>query len=434
MTEDQIKNIIDGALKNLNTSNNGLTKSQVEKIIKNALKDIKTGLTKEEIEEIINNFLNAWDPSDVTEIVPAEGQTLREALIDAVKNAADGAVLKLPANSSVQLSKGGLYWLGQALKMDGGVGKRVTINLNNSTLLSSGSNAVFTRTEDGSSWLIDSDGDYVMNILTVPKNAELILTNGSINVQHGNQAALASFMTETGSLLTLRNVDITTSTAGILPAGDSSEVVIEDSTINALNYALSTNRAESSCIRIVIRNSKLTTTHATAVMINCSADAHIYSSTITAPVQGIILRAGALEIKDSTVIVNDPEPSIYSANDFASGYGFQGFWGTGNTIPAAAIIVGDYTKPNNAGTYDYSGNSILTLSNTMLHSAVDTGAMPEILLAAYDPNKIVSVTYDESSVVGDVIVYGSNWAGTNDNVGVSFTHNGTIKVNGVTVN
>ena len=58
--------------------------------------------------------------------------------------------------------------------------------------------------------------------------------------------------------------------------------------------------------------------------------------------------------------------------------------------------------------------------------------MPEILLAAYDPNKTASVTYDASCTVGDVVVYGSNWAGTDDNVGLSFTHPGNIVVNGAT--
>lgn len=368
------------------------------------------------------------------EVVVEEGETVKDALIDTFEEAADGSIVQLPANSELQLSQGGLYWLGESLKMDGGVGKHITLDLNGNTLKSSGSNAIFTRTKDGTGWQTDANGDYVMNILEVPANAELVLTNGSIDIQHGSRPSLASIMTSTGSSLILRDMDITTSTAGILPAGDSSEVVIENCTINALNFALSTNRAESSRIRVVINNSALSASYSTAVMINTSADAHIYNSTITGPVHGVILRAGTLEIKDSTIITNDTAPGIYSANNFASGYGFQGFWGTGNTIPAGTIVVGDYTEPDGDGKFSYSGDSILTLSNTKLQSAVDTGAMPEILLAAYDPNKTASVTYDDSCTVGDVVVYGTNWAGTDDNVGLSFDHRGTIKVNGETKN
>ena len=368
---------------------------------------------------------------EVLFVEPEEGETVRQALVDAVEAAEDGAVLQLPEDSEVQLNQGGLYWLGESLVMDGGVGKHITVDLNGGTLVSSGSNAAFTKDENGN-FMQDENGDYIMNILTVPENAELVLTNGSIDIQHGSRPSVASVMTSTGSSLILRDMDIATTTAGVLPAGDSSEVVIENCTINALNYALSTNRAESSRVRIIVRNSNLSATYATAVMINTSADAHIYDSTITGAVHGVILRAGTLEINDSTIVVNDTEPGVYSANNFAYGNGFQGFWGTGNTIPAGAIVVGDYTKPYGAGIFSYAGDSVLTLSNTKLQSAVDTGAVPEILIAAYDPNKTASVTYDDSCTVGDVVVYGSNWAGTDDNIGLSFTHPGTIKVNGVT--
>ena len=190
------------------------------------------------------------------EVGVSEGETLKDALINTIKSAPDGAIIKLPADSVAQMAQGGLYWLGESLKVSG-IGKRITIDLNGNTIESSGTNARFTRTEDGSGWQTDADGDYVMNILTVPTNGELVLTNGAINIEHGEQPALASLIVDSGGKLVLRNIQMDTTTAGVMPAGDASEVVIENSTINALNYALGTNRMESNNIRIVIGNSTL---------------------------------------------------------------------------------------------------------------------------------------------------------------------------------
>ena len=370
------------------------------------------------------------DETNYIELTVPEGGTLRSTLLNAIEDAEDGAVIKLPANSTLGLEQGGLHWLGEAMKKDGGTGKDITLDLNGSTITSAGSYAAYTKNDAGN-WVVDADGDYVMNVLEVPANGELVLTNGSIDIQHGNQPALASIITGSGSSLILRDVDLSTTTAGVMPAGDASEVIIDSCSISALNYALSTNRMESSNIHIVISNSDLSATYATAVMINTPADAHITNSKITGVVHGVILRSGALEIENSTIVVTDTAPGIYSANNFAQGYGFNGFWGTGNTLPAGAIVVGDYTKPNPDGSFSYSGDSILKLSNTKLESAAGDD-MPEILLAAYDPDKTVSVTYDESCTVGDIVVYGSVWdaAEGDDTYGLSFAHPGTITVNG----
>ena len=376
-----------------------------------------------------DNLDTVYNETNYIEIAPDDGQPLQASdIINAMKTAADGAILQLPADTEVQLSQGGLYWLGQSLKMDGGTGKHLTLDLNGSTLESSGSNARFTRTEDGTGWLTDANGDYVMNVLEVPANGELVLANGKLDIQHGNQPSLAAVMTRSGSKLVLRDIDLDTTTAGVLPAGDASEVVIENSTINALNYALATNRVESSNIRVVIDNSELVATYSTAVMINTASDTHIYNSKITGVVHGIALRAGYLEITDSTIVTTDAEPGIYSYKAFAEGYGFAGWWHSGNTMPGGVLVVGDYAQANGDGSFSYSGNAIVEMTNTKLQSAAPA-EVPEILLAASDPAKQVTVTYDEASTVGNVVVYGSVW--TSAEV-VDINHPGTIKVNGET--
>ena len=361
------------------------------------------------------------------EVVPAEGQSLKDALIVAIENAPDGAILSLPANSELQMAQGGLHWLGESLRMDGGVGKHITLDLNNSTLLSSGSNARFTKTKDGSGWLIDDEGDYVMNVLTVPENGELVLANGKLEIQHGNQPALASVMALSGAKLVMRDIEMNTSAAGVMPAGNASEVVLEDCIINASNYALGTNRMESNNIRIMITNSQLSVTHSTAMLINCASDTHIYNSTITGVVHAIALRAGTLELKDSTLITTDTEPGIYAYKAFAQGYNFAGWWGTGNTIPGGVLVAGDYAKANGDGSFSYSGDAVVTISNTKLQSA-NPAEIPEILLAASDAAKKVTITHDDASAVGTPAVYGSVWTSSE---AVTFNHPGTMTVNGV---
>lgn len=382
-----------------------------------------------EVSAAWSNLDTEFTEETFVEVVPEEGETLKDALLTAIENATDGSILKLPANENIQLATGGLYWLGQAIKKDGGTGKAITIDLNGGTLSSTGSNARFVRDSEGN-WVIDEEGDYVMNVLEVPANGELVLANGKINIEHGKQPTLASIMAESGSKLVVRDIVLNTSTAGIMPSGEASEVVIENSTINALNYALGTNRMESSNIKLTISNSNLSVTYATAVLINTPSDTHIYNSTITGIEHGIALRAGSLTIEDSTIVTTDPEPGIYSYKDFASGYNFQGYWGTGNTIPAGTIVLGDYAKANPNGTYSYSGNVSCTLKNTKLQTP-GSDIIPEVLLASSDPSKIVSLTYDGTSTVGKCVLYGEIWDPTNDNVDVVIANKGTIKVNNV---
>ena len=219
-----------------------------------------------------------------------------------------------------------------------------------------------------------------------------------------------------------------TNGAAVFPEGTASEIVIEDSVIEGGAYGVGTNRAESHNISINIKNSSISAL--SAVLINTASDTHISNSTITGIVHGIALRAGSLTIEDSTIVTTDTEPDIYSYKNFAYGYNFQGYWGTGNTMPAGTIVLGDYAKANSNGTYSYSGNVSCTLKNTKLQTP-GSDIIPEVLLASSDPSTIVSLTYDGTSTVGKCVLYGEIWEPTNDNVDVVIANKGTIKVNNV---
>lgn len=383
----------------------------------------------------VDEVSSAWSLLDqeytIEEVTPEEGKDLKTALLDEVKAAEDGTIIKLPENSTLQLAQGGLFWLGQALNRENLEAAKVTIDLNGATIKSDGTNASYTKTEDGTGWQFDSDGDYQMNILSVPANGELILANGTIDIDHGNQPSLSCFSADSGSKLVIRNMNITTTTAGILPEGDASEVVVENSKITAANYPIGTNRAESNNVRIIINNSELTATSSTALLINAPSYTHIYNSTITGVVHALVVRAGTVDIENSTLKTTDTEPGIYSYKDFAKGYNFKSWWGTGNTLPAGTIVLGDYAKANSNGSYSYSGDVICTMSNVKLESA-SSSEVPEVLLASSDASKTVSLTYSDDCSTGAIKLYGEDWtpASDSDNVEVTIQNVGNIVVNG----
>lgn len=348
------------------------------------------------------------------EVTASEGQTLLEALIAAVKAAKDGDILRLPENSVLDMSNNGLYLLGEALKIESsGIGKHITIDLNNSFITSSGAN--------------------LSNMLCVPANGSLTLANGSVNIEHGKSASYTSFGAKSGSSLILRDIDMTTSTAAVYPSKDASEVIISNSTINAYGYAVATNRLESSNIRISIDNSTLASTSCSAILVNTPSYTKIANSSITGVVHALIVRAGVVEVKDSILVTTDTEPGIYSYNNFAvtskNDYGFQGYWKSGNTLPAGVIVAGDYAQADKNGVYAYSGDVTVTLTNVKLQSA-DSNTIPEILMASSDPSKNIKVNYDDTSSVGRVILYGTDWNGTGSNASVTIANKGNITVNG----
>ena len=354
--------------------------------------------------------------ASVVEVEPEENETIDEAFLDAVKDAENGAIIRLPANTELNIGDGAYYLSYNYLLNEGGTGKELTIDLNGGKLISN-----TKLTLDG-----EDKGYYS---ITVPTNGTLTLTNGSVAIttDGSTKAALGA---EAGAHLILRDVDVTTNGAAIFPSGDASEVIVEGSKIvTSGTYAIGTTYGESNNVRITVNNSEVTSTSSTGILCNVPSDLHIYNSTITGVVHGIALRAGHLEVESSTLVATDTDPGIFAFDNFAQGYNFNGRWAGGNTIPAGVLVMGDYSSPNPNGTFNYIGDAVAILKNTKLQS-VAPSLIPEILMAAGDPAKTVSVTYDAASSVGRNVVYGDIWNGKEDNLGVVFAQLGTIKVNG----
>lgn len=367
---------------------------------------------------------------EVIDVVPTEGQSLKDALIKAVNDAADGDTLRLPADSSAEMQQGGFYYLSKAIGT-----KQLTIDMNGSTFTSKGADAWKIKLDDGSFSTYESNGKTYCHEdrFTVAENGKLTIVNGKFDVEHyddKNYAVVTSvFQVNTGATLVLNDVNIDTVNVGIFPAATASEVVIGNCKINAGYYAVSTNGLTSNGVRITINNSELLAS--TCVLVNTQSGIFINDSTLTGKQHALAVRCGYASVKNSTLITTDAQPGIYSYNNFAYGYSFNGFWKDGNTFPAATLVAGDYSKSNSEGAYSYKGNVTVYLQNVKLQSA-DAAAVPNVLMAASDPEKTVALTYDSASNIGVLKLYGQDWAGTNGNEDVTINNQGTITVNGET--
>ena len=352
-----------------------------------------------------------------------EGETPRVALLNAIQEAADGTIIKLPENTTWDLGAGGLSFLGSYMTNDGGTGKTLTIDLNGGTI---------------NSLTPHSNGYYYGG--KVPVGGSLTLVNGDVNVA----GYVNGFNVEAGAHLVMRDVELNVPDGdAIFPAGNAAEVVLENCKITAgANYAVATNNQMSDNIYIKITNTTLEAPSC-ALLVNVPADVLIDGSTIIGGGWGLLLRSGHAVVSNTTIKTTDGDVGTndsryntsceyfaYNASDANIPY-----WGQGAQVPYAPVIVGDYS---NHDAYNHDTN--LTMTNVKFENA-NSAAIPDIVVAARPSGKDVVVEYDDATVVGKLVVFGEGYV-RNKFVGLdgktlyginhTFTHNGTITVNGAT--
>ncbi|MCD8365663.1 MAG: hypothetical protein LUC83_07630, partial [Clostridiales bacterium] len=187
----------------------------------------------------------------------------------------------------------------------------------------------------------------------------LSLTNGTVAYTGGSTVAVAI---ESGSSLTLDNVTLNvdstktgaTSAINIEGSSDNATLTIRNSTINSKEYfALSTNASTpaSSDVTVVIENSTLSTSvcgtdpETTGILFNVPGTLTITNSTITGGSQGVIVRGGTANITDSTIIATITGDGA-DVSSFTTTMGYltgTSNWGTGNSLPAAALVAGNHS-------------------------------------------------------------------------------------------
>ncbi len=357
----------------------------------------------------------------LVEVVPEGEESLGDALLNSIKNAEDGAILKLPANSEVNIGDKA-YYIGESyMRLAGGTGKSLTIDLNGGKLVSD--------TE-----LIQNGKNFGYYGITVPQGGSLALVNGDVAVTTDNSSK-AALSAGTGAHLILRDVNMTTNGSAIFPAGNASEVVIESCTIKAGAYALGTNNQQSDNIRISISNSGLEA-ESCPVLVNVPCDAHIQDSNIVSNGGwGVFVRSGHVVIENSTVVTRDGDvganDSRYNTSCEYFAYNSNAanipYWGEGAQCPYAPVIVGDYSSSDS-----YNHKTSLSMTNVKIENA-NSERIPDVVVAAGPSGKEVAVNYDAATNVSKVVVYGEGYVRTSINgsaINHTFSHKGTIKVNG----
>lgn len=355
-------------------------------------------------------------------VEPAEGQTLRQALLNAVQTAGDHTILRLPKNSTVDLGGGGLYFLGSYMAKDGGTGKTLTIDLNGGkiTSLTPHSNGYYYGT-------------------SIPSGGSLTLTNGSVEAK----GYINAFQLGTGAHLIMRDVDLNVPEGdAIFPAGDAAEVVLENCKVVAgADYAIATNNQQSDNIHIMVSNTTLQS-GSCAVLVNVPSDTHVENSTIIGGGWGLFIRSGHAVVTNTTIKTTDGDPGaatsryntscenfVYNSSDANVPY-----WGSGVQVPYAPVILGDYSNHDS-----YNHDTDLSMTNVKFENA-NSAAIPDVVVAAGPTGKDVVLTYDGATTVGRLVVFGEGYVRnkftgldgkTVFGINHTFEHKGTITVNGV---
>lgn len=359
----------------------------------------------------INSVQDNWSVlgySYETRIEGTDSKEIASSLIDAVKTAKDGTLIQLPKDSTIDMGEGGLAFMSNGLKSNQ-VGKTVTIDLNGSLLKST--------TPHSNGWYYGLD---------VPVGGTLSLLNGEIEITTMYVQNPAISVT-TGGHLFMQDITLKTNGAGIYPNGDASEIVIDSCTINGGTYGIGTNNMESSNIKINVKNSTITGTN--AFIVNTPSNTYIENSIIEGEGWGLIVREGHVVVKDSTIKTTDGDPgtgSTYSCDykDFSYTQSSAGapFWGQGYQMPYSVVVVGDYSAHD-----AYDQESSLELYNVILTSANST-KIPEVLMAAGPQNKTSLLTYDSSTTINNLVIFGDDYQ--RSGIEHNFQHNGIIKING----
>ncbi len=331
-------------------------------------------------------------------IAPEEGQTLEEAFIAALQAAdtSENQYFALPKNATLTLSATQIGQFNAAMASAVGVGKNIHVDLNGGTINAERQNTIFN----------------------VPDGATLEFANGKMNVVSTNYNH-AGFQVQTGGSLVLRDLDIDgLAYAMFFPSSTASEVIIDSCDITCdANWALMTNGMTSNAVRVVINNSTIDNTvdgGGIGLMVNCDSNVHIENTTVIGSKHALVMRAGHAEVIDCTLKTVATTAGIYKWDTFTHFSSTYYYWGTGNAVPGATLVVGDHSESPSS----YPAPSLCELYNVKLESA-NVAEVPTLLVAAR-AQKVTTLTYDSASSVGTLVLY--------DRPHVM--GNGTVTVNG----
>ena len=176
-----------------------------------------------------------------------------------------------------------------------------------------------------------------------------------------NSAGGAGIVVGTGATLNVENIKIESAKGEcFFPKGDAARVNVVNCDMSANYYCIGTNAATTDNYNVIIdlKGSKFTSKNATdgtPVYINVEGVLNIDDCELTSPRQGLMVRAGTANITNSTITTTGK----YTNKDQY----YTGAWDSGNEVPAAALVVGNYAA---GAATAYEANAVVTVENTKL--------------------------------------------------------------------
>ncbi len=225
---------------------------------------------------------------------------------------------------------------------------------------------------------------------------EATFKNGTINHVAASTSS-ASLNAITGGSITLENVTLNSNGAALFARGDAAQVNVVNSVINTTGaYGIGTNAATSDNYNVDINVSGSTincnspTHDSVGAFINVPGTMTIEDTTINAERQGIVARGGTVDVHN--VEIN------YEFKNHALPVYHDSSWGSGNELPAAAIVAGNH----GSAAYDYPTDLVLEDVTVNTVSPYDV----ELYAWSYSETSPVTITISGTTSIGMYMMLG----------------------------
>lgn len=234
---------------------------------------------------------------------------------------------------------------------------------------------------------------------------------GTLKFPNMTAVTTAAITANEGARLNLSNIKFISSASGFFPQGKGTTLNIENCDITSNVYCVGTNAAKQEYygVNITLKNSTFTSTASngdnTPVYINVAGNLNIDNCTLTGGRQCVMVRAGTANITNSTLKTT----GSYSKKEQY----YTGKWGSGNEVPAAALVVGNYV---NGAADAYVADAVVTVENTKLIGENDFPALYVDGNTKYKSD--VSISGDET-VVSGAVMKGQQTAKGAVNIGIT---------------
>lgn len=234
--------------------------------------------------------------------------------------------------------------------------------------------------------------------IRITQGKSLTIRNGRIVANEQANGSHSVLIPLSDTSLIMENVNMTTNGTALYPAGDASNVEVRDCNITAGVYVVGTNASVADGKLIYSYNVNISLVDSTlsavgyknndgqtcTVMINVPGTLNIDNCTIKGGTQAVLIRGGDATITDSNISIDN----TYTGTDYDQYKGQN--WGSGNSVPIGAIIVGN--RGNTGSAYHYPASC--DISGTTVSASHDETSLYVYQMDNTDDNREVTLKID----------------------------------------